>query len=261
MTLLTQPQFSRRFNQPASILISMLLVFAGAALSGCGGEEEKPKTVKKQTRTAAPAPVQARTLQEIRAEHGIDQRVEMQESDAPSSEMEKIAVLKFFDAWVRGDHEYVGSVVGLADQAQLLAMVKDGQWDGVTGDAIEIVTLQTGPAQDGGACVLAIFESTDVMQTGEAQLWRYRDNGGEISFEAVAAPPGMVDRLSGADPIAEWWKILNEEEAMWALDDSDQLADLDDDEDEEEASSKSNKSSGGSGRRQPGGGRRVPGGR
>ena len=73
----------------------------------------------------------------------------------------------------------------------------------------------------------------------------------------------MVDRLSGDDRIAEWWKILDEENAMWAMDDSDQLADLSEDEEDEKAGGKKpgKSSSGSSGRRQPGGGRRVPGGR
>ncbi len=259
MTVLTRLQFSHSFRKPVVILMSVLLMSVGMTLAGCGGDEEKSKPAKKQTRSTAPAPVQAETIADLMQELNIDDRVDLPENFAPSSREERIQMLKFFDAWVRGDHDYVGSVLCPADAAQLAYMVREGQWDDVTGDAIEYIMLQTGPSPQGGTCILAIYEGADVMESAEAQLWAFQSDGG-CQFMAIATPPGMVDRLSGEDLIAEWWKILEDEEAMWALDDSDQLADLSDDE-EEEASSKASSGSGGSNRRQPGGGRRTPGGR
>ncbi|MDG2423652.1 MAG: hypothetical protein P8M22_06725 [Phycisphaerales bacterium] len=269
MTHLMQLPFSLRARLSTGLLMSLLILCAGVLVTGCG-EEKKPEPVKKETRAYTPPPVQARTIADLMTEYGIDDRVYMSEDKAPSSEKEKIALLKFFDAWVRGNHEYVIEVLGTADQPQLMAMVQEGQWAASTGDVIDNVELQTGPAKDGGTCVLAIFEHIDVMRDPEAQLWSYRaKNIGNISddetigFWAIATPPGMVDRLSGDDRIAEWWKILDEENAMWAMDDSDQLADLSEDEEDEKAGGKKpgKSSSGSSGRRQPGGGRRVPGGR
>ena len=128
MTHLMQLPFSLRARLSTGLLMSLLILCAGVLVTGCG-EEKKPEPVKKETRAYTPPPVQARTIADLMTEYGIDDRVYMSEDKAPSSEKEKIALLKFFDAWVRGNHEYVIEVLGTADQPQLMAMVQEGQWD------------------------------------------------------------------------------------------------------------------------------------
>lgn len=262
MTHLIRQPFRRMASLSSSLVVATLVLGAGAMLNGCGKEEEKPKEAKRTKTQYTPKVVQIRTIEELRAELNIDDRVDMPEDKAPTSEMERIALLKFFDAWVRGNPDNVLEVLGMADHAQLQAMIDEGQWQQVTGDAIEFVTIQVGPSKEGDTCVLAYYEGAEMTQ---AQLWRYRNDGETIMFEAVATPPGMVDRLSGDDLIAGWWKILDEENAMWDLDDNDQLGDLiAEDEAKEDSASGSDgrrKPGGGDGRRKPGGGRRVPGGR
>lgn len=260
MTHLIRLPSRRMASLPASLIAAALVIGTGAALSGCGEEPPPPtkKVTKAPTRTTKRVPTIAELVEELQ----IDQRVIMTEKNAPTSETERRALLVFFDAWVRGDNRAISSMLGEADQAQLRDMVDEGQWELVTGDVIDIVQIRVGPSDRGDTCVLAQFESGVMNQS---QLWRYRDAGDGIMFEAVATPPGMTERLSGDDLIADWWKILEEENAMWDLPDNEQLGDLlAEEEDQEGASSGSNNNgrrTPGGGRRTPGGGRRVPGGR
>ncbi|MEE2908511.1 MAG: hypothetical protein VX527_11860 [Planctomycetota bacterium] len=265
MTYLIRQPFKHMASLSSSLLVASLVLAASVTLGGCGEEEKKPKKVERTKPKSTPKLVQMRTIEELKAEYKIDDRVEMPEDKAPTSEKERIALLQFFDAWVRSNPDHVLEVLGMADQAQLLTMIDEGQWGQITGDAIEFVTIQVGPSKEGDTCVLAYFEG---LESNQYQLWRYRNDGEDtIIFEAVATPPGMVDRLSGEDLIAGWWKVLDDEAALWDLDDNEELDLLVEDDEEKDGSASGDDSGrrkpggGGSGRRKPGGGRRVPGGR
>lgn len=241
-----------------SLLIVGMLVIASSLLSGCGGGDEV-KQVKKAAPKKNTQPVERlMTIDELMGEMQIDDRVYIPEEDAPVTNQARRGVLTFFDSWVNGNHETVGSMLGSADAAELQAMVEDGQWSSATGDRIDAVYITTGNSSEGGRCVLAIYE---IGQLSQPQLWNYREQGDGLIFEAVATPPGMMNRLGGEDLIAAWWKILETENGLWEIPDAD-LNDLL--EDEDDGALASSPGSGGSKKRTPGGGgskKRTPGGR
>ena len=248
-------------NQIPRISISLLslavLLTSSSLLSGCGGEEEPVKEVKKVAPKKAAPVVKLMTIDELMAEMQIDDRIYIPEEEAPITNQARRGVLTFFDSWVKGDHDNVLSMLGPADGAELKVMVEDGQWASATGDRIDAVYVTTGSSADGGRCVLAIYE---VGQFSQPQLWNYREEGDGMRFESVATPPEMMGRLSGDDLIAAWWEVLAKERLAWDVPDSD-LNDLIIDDDEEALASGPG---GGSKKRTPGGGgskKRTPGGR
>ncbi len=74
------------------------------------------------------------------------------------------------------------------------------------------IDVQTGTSPaNGEPCALAVFYVDGGFQP---QLWYYTVDHDGAEFDAVAAPPNLMDRLYGDDWIAAWFAILDEE---WAL--------------------------------------------
>ena len=237
-----------------SLLAVGVMLATSCLLSGCGGEDEPVKEVKKAAPKKTQPVVKLMTIDELMNEMEIDDRLFVPEEEAPVTNQARRGVLTFFDSWVNGDHDTVLTMLGSADAQELQAMVDDGQWASATGDRIDAVYITTGSSAEGGRCVLAIYE---IGQVSQPQLWNYREQGQGMLFESVATPPGMMSRLTGDDLIAAWWEVLAKENLAWDVPDAD-LSDLII-EDSQLASGP-----GGSKKRSPGGGgskKRTPGGR
>ena len=177
-------------------------------LSGCGGEEEKQEEA-----VQAPAPVPtaprrpACALDDLRAELQISDKVRLTEAEAPPNCDDRRNLLVFFDAFVNPQADTLREMLSLEDAMQLEAMLNAGQLAPLS-DRIREVTLNTGVSPLGRPCVLAMYLLDDGYH---AQMWYFKDTSGASSFESVAQPPDVVDRLSGADLVASWFEVLQEE--------------------------------------------------
>jgi hypothetical protein len=204
---------------------SMLSGFATAAvvlsigLAGCGGgEAEVVAPPVKVVRKPPPPPPPALTpISDLMTRLSIDERVDLPEADAPGNDEDRIAVLEFFDAFARADGDALRPMMTLADQMELMALIESGIWASSLED-LGRISIVTGLSPYGQECALAIFE---VGHDFEPQLWYYSSTGAGYEFEAALTPPDMMDRLSGADWIAAWHKILEEELALAHLPDED----------------------------------------
>ncbi len=190
-------------------------VLLGFTLAGCGGSEPDPAAIApapvRSVANRTPPPPVVTPIAQLMAELGIDQRVSLPEDMAPMTDRERKAVLVFYDSFARGDSTALASMLTRLDRDELDELVDSGAWADVTGK-ITRIEVQTGTSpHDGLACALAVFYVDGGFQP---QLWYYTVDDNATQFEAVAAPPGMMDRLYGSDWIATWFDILDEEMAL-----------------------------------------------
>ncbi|MHC4785056.1 MAG: hypothetical protein ACYTE6_03745 [Planctomycetota bacterium] len=149
-------------------------------------------------------------MPELMAQLGIDERVQLPEEKAPGSDAARTAVLEFFDSFARGDDRALGSMLSGLDQDELGELVASGAWSATT-DQISQIDVETGRSPDGEECVLAVFY---VGQEFQPQLWYYTAEADGAEFAAVAAPPNLMERLSGSEWITAWFDILEQELAL-----------------------------------------------
>lgn len=196
-----------------TFLASALVGCAGLALTGCGGEEAPPAVVRDTTPPPPPPPPAPRvtSIEDLMAQLGIDERVMLPENQAPDNDADRIALLNFFDAMVRGDDKTVSEMIPLTDREQLESMIETGQWAKTTGKAIDMVELRTGQHPLGGPVVLALYTVGFDLQP---QMWSYGSDDRGYVFEAVQGPPDILDRISSTDLINAWFKYLETELAL-----------------------------------------------
>ena len=193
-----------------------VIAFAMIGLGGCGAEEEPAPVVKKQPK---PAPVVEYTpeptvtpVADLMAEFQIDPRISLPEDQAPDNDADRIAVLRFFDGFAKGDTGQLSGLLSGPDAALLQRMDESGSFQEAT-QGIMAINIQTGYASL-GSCALAL-----IMVDGEfeAQLWTYEVDGDPTAdgarFDSVPASPDIVDHLSGDDWIAAWIEVM---EGEWA---------------------------------------------
>jgi len=200
-------------STPSAGLAAASLGLAALCLSGCGsGEPESVAIpVAAPARSAPPPPRPTVTpVAQLMAELGIDARVVLPEERAPATTAERKAVLEFFDAFVRGDAAVLKTMMSGLDADELEAMVDNGTWS-ETIATIDRIEVQTGMSPDGQNCALAIFWTTHDFQP---QMWYYLVDNSGSRFDAVAAPPHMMDELHGDNFIARWFEVLADEMAL-----------------------------------------------
>ncbi len=200
--------------------IAAAFALAAASLSGCGSSSPDqtavPTAAPSRPRTPPPPPPPSVTpVDQLMAQLGIDDRVYLAEEVAPGTDAERKAVLEFFDSFARGDDTALGAMLSKLDRDELDILVESGAWTETT-SGIERIEVQTGVSPDGQACALAVFYVHDDFQP---QLWYYKTDSSGTIFDAVAAPPNLMDRLHGTDWISAWFGILDEELALAELPD------------------------------------------
>ncbi len=202
---------SRRIVLPGALCVAL-----GPFLAGCGGSYEEQVTTAPPPRAPAPPlrpPKPAVTpVDQLMAQLGIDERVDLPEDKAPGTTEARVAVLEFFDSFARGDDTALRSMLSDLDADELDELVTSGAWAQATSE-ITRIEIQTGQSPDGQECALAVLW-TDFDADHQPQLWYYHVNADGTRFDAVAAPPNLIDRLSGTDWIAAWFQILDEEREL-----------------------------------------------
>lgn len=207
-----KPGPGRGRRTPVALALTALVGAASLLVGGCGGEEEPvaqappPPPPPKPT---TPPPPKITPIADLMERHRIDERVVLPEEKAPDNDPDRIAVLQFFDAFVRGDAATLGEMMSFADKIELDELVESGDW-ARTVENIEQVDVQTGPS-DFGDCALAVFT---VDLEFQPQLWYYQGDESGHTFEAGPTPPNIMSRLSGTNWIQRWHEILAEELAL-----------------------------------------------
>jgi len=195
-------------RKPLWTTISTFAAVACASLMlvGCGEEEAPPVVQAPPPAPKAvepPPPPKVPSIKELMAQLDIDQRVNLPEERAPETEAERVAVLKFFDAFARGNADGLRGMLSSPDQFLLDEMVKTGDFNKATG-ATSRIDVRCG-REEGHTCTLAVFH---VGEGFEPQLWQYNATGSTPEFDAVACPPGIMEKLSGDNWIASWYTVL-----------------------------------------------------
>lgn len=184
----------------ATALLSTVL------LAGCSDPPPPPPPPAPVVK-APPPPPPLTKVADLMAQLNIDQRINLPEDKAPSTDPERIAVLQAFDAFARGDSSRLKGMLSAPDQVELDRLVASGGWEKSTA-AISRIDLRTGKSPTNETCVLAVFHVGTEFQP---QLWAYRLTGGAAEFESVATPPNVMNVLSGEDWITAWY-------SLWAKD-------------------------------------------
>ena len=243
---------------PSTIILTSLTTL----LVACGGKEEvvqapppKPKPVVVQ-----PEPVVVKELSgtELIAKFNLDPRL-MLADDMAGTEQERKKVLTFFNAILEGDMRMLRSMVSSDDALQFEALADLGGFDDEVLAGVDTIELHFGTdEEDGGSAVLAWFATG---KNDEVQMWTFETV--DSKFKSQWGNPEMVDRLHSADPVAVWYALNRQEQALAELPDEviKLQAYLDEDSEGEVYSSSSSPSLGGSSpanSRRPIGRRRKP---
>ena len=178
---------------------------AAALLSGCAEEPPPPPPVvqREEPKYEPPPPPRVPTIAELMTQYDIDPRVNLPEERAPETEAQRVAVLKFFDSFARGNADSLRGMLSAPDQFLLDELVKSGDFAKSTA-AVTKINVRCSNVL-GNDCTLAIFQVGDGYQP---QLWTYNAAGPVPEFDAVATPPAILDKLQGEDPIIAWYGIL-----------------------------------------------------
>jgi hypothetical protein len=202
-------QTPRLFRELFGLTAASALLFG----AGCGSEPEPQPVAQAPKRAPAPPPPPpaptVTPIKDLMAQHGIDERVVLPEDRAPDSDEKRIAVLRFFDAFARGDANALTDMLSPTDTLLLERMVDSGEWKAAT-EGIGMINVQTGTAPNFGECALGVIV---VGTRFEPQLWSFSltDGTSDASFDALPCPPDMINKLSGDDWIAAWMKVLEDE--------------------------------------------------
>ncbi len=191
---------------------SVFALFGG----GCGGEEEKKSIAPVvQERPKAPPKPPTTPVDKLVNTLSIDDRIFLDENEAPRLESQRVAVLKFFNAMLQADAGTIKSMVSFNDQLELDAMIDHGLASAM--DEVSLVVLKTGENQDGRPCVMAIYE---IDLDYQVQLWYIDDAGNSATFTSVETPPNLVDQLSG-NWIEEYFILKNKQAEIAQMPDED----------------------------------------
>lgn len=208
-------------RSPLAAGVASLAGLALVVAAGCSGGSPPPPPPVAAARESAPPPPPPKPrvtpIAELMTQLGIDPRVNLPEDKAPPTDVQRKAVLSFFDAFARGDDQSARTMLSKLDQAELDDLVESGTWK-KTAQEISRIDVQTGNGP-GGTVALAVFT---VDLDFQPQLWYYETSQDGPIFDAVASPPDIMERLSGTDHIAAWFAIIAEELAM--ADEPDQTA-------------------------------------
>ncbi len=181
-------------------------VLACVGLTSCGEEEAPPPPpiVRVAPPPPPPPPPTINSVAELMAEYKIDERVNLPEKMAPDTNEKRIAVLKFWNAFAKGDSDYVGKNVTKLDSNVLAELVKNGGW-GTTTSKITAIEVQCKDDGDGFA-TFGLVTSNGIEQP---MLWDATMSNNEATFTAFPGTQDIMAHLSGEDSIDAWKTYIN----------------------------------------------------
>lgn len=198
------------------MLARLPLIIAGSALlalGACGGEEPAPKIVDNTPKAPPPPPPPPplTPVNELMAQYGIDQRIQLAEHHAPDNDPDRIALLKFFHSMATGDGAGFSMMLSPRDKPELSELQADGTFEEAIGE-INTIELRSGFTPNGDPAVVAVIQTYSDFQP---QLWRYQSDAiGGGTFSSGPIPLNVMDKLTGDDWVGKWYELLEEEIAI-----------------------------------------------
>ena len=216
---MTNPNETMRPNRPldafragarAAAMVGVAALLVAATLPGCG-EEEPPPPPPAPVKAPPPPPPPAPTVtpvSQLMKELGISDKIRLPEDKAPATDPERVAVLKFFDAFAKGQPDGIKSALAAEDAAVLEAMKDGGAMDKACA-AITRIDLQT-TNREGKSYVMAVYR---VGGEVEAQLWSFtaKGEGKKVtsqSFASYVQPVDIMGKISGSNLVNDWIKVV-----------------------------------------------------
>ena len=197
---------SSQLNRKSFILTTATLASTMAIALTLGCTEEPPPVViapVAPVKVFEPEIIPVTSIADLMLKFDIDSRVNLAEADAPPTDIERIAVLKFYDCFARGNSESLKGMLSPADQFELDRIVSSGDFKKST-DPITHIDVRCAK-QESDMCTLAVFHIGAGFQP---QLWAYTAGEDTSTFDAIATPANIMDRLSGDNHIAAWYEIV-----------------------------------------------------
>ena len=228
----------------ASLRAAALALAAFAALlapvAGCGGEEEQQVVAAPPPPPPPPPPEEPKVtpVAQLMKELGISPKVRMQEDQAPDTDPERVAVLKFFDAFAKATPEAVAPALSPIDRATLEAAARTGALKRECEAISRIDLFASSGISDLGSpdtdkspsawpegaptskcgTVLAVYRAGGRT---EAQLWVFEAEGEgkkvtRQAFHGVYQPPEIMSKVSGSSLRSSWMQVVRKELALAA---------------------------------------------
>ncbi|MSR41313.1 MAG: hypothetical protein EXS10_05350 [Phycisphaerales bacterium] len=198
-----------KFSSRSSLLVSAsMTALVVASLVGCS-DPAPPPPPPMVVVPPPPPPPSLTPISELMARYNIDPRVVLPEDRAPNTDPQRIAVLQFFDAFVRGNVSALTPMLSPPDQYQLEQLALNNAFEELA-KSISKCDVRCG-SHESDDCTLAVFSIGEEFQP---QLWVYTVSESSSEFDSIATPLKVLDKLSGSDWIAAWYKILSDELAL-----------------------------------------------
>ena len=196
-----------------SVILAMCCV---VALPMLGCEDPPPPETKNVTaKPVDPGPPPATSIEDLMAEYDIDERIWMDERQAPRSDEERIGLLTFFDGFATGRADRLRPYFGPIELEELATLEASGELAQLAAD-IEGIEIWMGVTNEGRKAVLGLYEFADRV---EGQMWeivQLPQAGGGYLLVAAYAPPGLSESL-GRDAFDDWYEAVQAEQAKLNL--------------------------------------------
>ena len=146
-------------------------------LTSCGGDSapEEPQQQVRQNPKPKPKP-KVKTVAQLQKELDVDERIYLDEKQAPRKAESRQAVLKFFNAFLTVDRPTLQNMLPFSEQLEVDAMIEAGLSDIM--DRVTFLELKTGTSPEGKECVLGIYE---IGMNYQVQVW-YFENKCEFDY-------------------------------------------------------------------------------
>ncbi|MSR45183.1 MAG: hypothetical protein EXS15_07515 [Phycisphaerales bacterium] len=183
------------------LMIALVTTACCATLLSCAEEEEAAPVVRYAPPPPPPPEPEptVQSIEELMKEHNIDVRVQLPEGYAPETTEKRVAVLKFWNAFAKGDSAYAGSHMSDLDRKVMEGLAKDGSWSATTAK-ITTIEVQCKDESDG----FATFAVVTTDGTEQPMLFDAEMVDADAVFTAFPGPPDIMEHLSGEDSISSW---------------------------------------------------------
>ena len=203
----TRQQSLKNHTHNSFVALSCIVVLACVGLTSCGEEEAPPPPPVARVAPPPPPPPPAPTIKsvaELMAENNIDPRVNLPETMAPNTNEKRVAVLKFWNAFAKGDSDYAGQHMAKVDGAVLAGLIKNGAW-ATTNAKLTAIEVQCKDDGEG----FATFGLITSNNTEQPMLWDATMSNDEATFTAFPGTRDIMAHLSGEDSIGAWKTYIN----------------------------------------------------
>ena len=96
--------------------LGLATLMTSAFITGCGGEDEKPKPVSTAYVPPVAPPPPVVSVADLQSQMGTDDRIIWNENDAPFNTEERKAILSFVDGFANTNTEAIRPQLTLVDQ-------------------------------------------------------------------------------------------------------------------------------------------------